>query len=114
MIGILQKKKCYLYIINGVEDHIHILFDLHPDITLSSLIKDIKMASTVFIKQEKLFPNFRGWQEGFGAFTVSSQSKERVIEYIENQEQRHMNMDSKQEQIDLLNEAKIKFDEKYL
>jgi REP element-mobilizing transposase RayT len=28
--GILKKKKCYLYRVNGVESHIHLALDLHP------------------------------------------------------------------------------------
>ena len=32
--GIVKNKKCVLYRINGIEDHIHILSDLHPSIAL--------------------------------------------------------------------------------
>ena len=39
--GILQNKKCHLYRINGVYDHLHIVTHLHPSISLASLIKDI-------------------------------------------------------------------------
>jgi putative transposase len=57
---IIENKKCHLYRINDVEDHIHILTHLHPTISLSSLVKDIKVASSEFIKKEKLFINFGG------------------------------------------------------
>ncbi|HMV08375.1 MAG TPA: IS200/IS605 family transposase [Cyclobacteriaceae bacterium] len=50
--GILANYKCHLYQINGVEDHIHILTHLHPSIALSDLVKDIKLASTKFIKEK--------------------------------------------------------------
>ncbi len=43
--GILKKKNCHLYRINGVEDHIHIFTHLHPSISLANLIKDTKLAS---------------------------------------------------------------------
>ncbi|MEQ9313501.1 MAG: transposase [Cytophagales bacterium] len=33
--GILKNKKCHLYQINGVEDHIHILTHIHPSVALS-------------------------------------------------------------------------------
>ena len=42
MSGIIKKKNCKLYRINGVEDHIHIFSDLHPSISLSDYVKDIK------------------------------------------------------------------------
>ncbi|WP_242617450.1 transposase [Cecembia calidifontis] len=56
----LTNKNCYLYRINGVEDHLHILNAVHPIIAPSSLIKDIKLASSDFIKRENIFPNFKG------------------------------------------------------
>jgi len=58
--GILENKKCHLYQLNGVEDHIHILTHLHPSVALSDLVKDIKLASTKFIKEKGLFPQFSG------------------------------------------------------
>lgn len=58
--GILKNNKCHLYRINGVEDHIHIITSLHPSVALSNLIKDIKLGSTIFIKEKSIFPNFGG------------------------------------------------------
>lgn len=112
--GLLQNKKCHLYRINGIEDHIHILLHLHPSIALSDLVKDIKLATCVFIKKEKLFPNFFGWQEGFGAFTYSIKEKDRLIEYIKNQEVHHKTKSFKEEYLNLLKEHNVQFDEKYL
>ena len=66
--GINEKQNCHLYRINGVEDHIHIVTHLHPTIALANLIKDIKLAADDFIKREKLFDYFNGWQDGYGAF----------------------------------------------
>ncbi|MBI2966604.1 MAG: transposase, partial [Bacteroidetes bacterium] len=48
--GILKNKKCHLYQIGGISDHLHIVTHLHPSIALASLIKDIKLASTEHIK----------------------------------------------------------------
>ena len=112
--GILEQKKCHLYRINGVEDHIHIVTDLHPSIALASLVKDIKLASTTYIKEKKLFAHFNGWQDGYGAFTYSIKEKDRVIEYVKNQEAHHKVKTFREEYINLLNEHGIVFDEKYL
>ena len=49
--GILKNNKCHLYRINGVEDHIHIFTHLHPTIALSALVKDIKVSSSLYIKE---------------------------------------------------------------
>ena len=55
--GILQNKKCVLYQVNGVEDHIHIVTHIHPTVALSSLVKDIKLACSLYIKENNLFPH---------------------------------------------------------
>ena len=112
--GILQKKKCHLYRINGVEDHLHIVTHLHPTIALSDLVKDIKVASSAYIKEKVLFPDFNAWQEGYGAFTYSIKDKDRLIEYVKNQEEHHKTVTYQEELIALLNEHGVKFDPKYL
>ncbi len=112
--GILKNKNCHLYRINGVEDHIHIASHLHPTTPLASLVKDIKLATSSFIKEKGLFINFSRWQEGYGAFTYSFKDKDKLIEYIKNQEEHHLNVSFKEEFIALLKEHKVEFDEKYL
>jgi len=84
--GILVEKNCHLYRINGVSDHIHIVTHLHPTIALASLIKDIKLATSSHIKKHGLFSEFDGWQDGYGGFTYSIKDKNRLIEYVKNQE----------------------------
>ncbi len=112
--GILKNKKCILYRINGVEDHLHIATHIHPTIAVSSLVKDIKVSSSVWIKEQGLFPAFKAWQEGYGAFTYSIKEKEALIYYIENQETHHKTIAFREEYTKLLNEHGIEFDEKYL
>lgn len=111
---LLINKNCHLYRINGVEDHLHILTHVHPPISVSSLIKDIKLAADDFIKKEDLFPKFKGWQDGYGAFTESIKEKDRLIVYIKNQEEHHRKVSFLDEYKALLKEHKIEFDEKYL
>ena len=112
--GILKNKQYHLYQIGGVEDHIHIVSHLHPTVSLSSLIKDIKVATSSHIKAQMLFENFSGWQEGYGAFTYSIKEKDRLIEYVKSQEEHHKKISFRDEYIALLNENGIEFDEKYL
>ena len=112
--GILKNKKCHLYQIGGITDHIHILTHLHPSIALSTIIKDIKLSSNEYIKKQNLFADFNGWQEGYGAFTYSVKDKNNLVNYIKNQEEHHKNKTFKEEFIELLNEHGIEFEEKYL
>jgi len=111
--GIISKRKSKAIIINGVEDHVHLLVNLNPATSLSSLVKEIKNAGTTFIKEEKLFPSFNHWQNGYGAFTCSNRALPRVVAYIKNQEAHHAAKTSKVELRVMLKENEIEYDEKY-
>jgi putative transposase len=112
--GILKHKKCHLYRVNGVEDHIHIITSLHPSVSLASLVKDIKLGAHSFIKEKKVFKNFGGWQNGYSGFTYSIDAKNDLIEYVKNQEEHHKTVTYLEELIALLKEHGVEFDEKYL
>jgi REP element-mobilizing transposase RayT len=110
----IENHGCHLYRIGGVEDHIHFLHSLHPSTALADLVKGIKLSSSQFIKQEKLFPHFTGWQAGYGAFTEPFSTKDRLIEYIKGQKEHHRQISFRDEYRSLLNEHQITFEEKYL
>lgn len=113
--GVLVNKKCHVYRINGVEDHLHILFDLHPMVALSMLIKDLKLSSSAMIKESGIFPDFENWQVGYGAFTYSPDAKDNLIFYIKNQEEHHRKKETfKVEFIRMLEENRIEYDLKYV
>ena len=112
--GIIRNKNSHIYRINAVEDHLHILSSLHPTVALADFIKDIKVASNGWIKERQPFPHFNSWQDGYGAFTASHADKDRLIEYIKNQQEHHRQETFLDEYRRLLKEAGIEFDEKYL
>ena len=111
--GILNNKSCVVYQIGGIEDHTHIIFDLHPSIALSNLVKDIKLGATSFIKEKEIFPDFGVWQDGYGAFTYAMEAKDRLVNYVKNQEEHHKTQNSADELRQMLDELKVPFDEKY-
>ncbi len=112
--GILKNKKCTLYRLNGTENHLHIATHVHPTIAISDLVKDIKVSSTVWIKEEGIFPRFTSWQEGYGAFTYHISQKESLVNYIRNQREHHHNKSFREEYIELLEDHGIDFEKKYL
>ena len=112
--GILKKKRCHLYRIGGVENHLHIVTHIHQSVPVAGLVKDIKLASDDFIENEKIFPDFNGWQNGYGAFTYHISAKGDLIEYVKHQKEHHKKVSFKEEYIALLKEHQIEFDEKYL
>lgn len=114
MTAVIKNHNCFLYRINGVEDHIHVLLDLHPSISLADLIKDLKLASSKFIKENNLFSGFDYWATGYYAASCSDSHKINTINYIKNQEEHHKCSTGKEELICLLEEREIKYDMKYV
>jgi len=112
--GVLKNNNCKLFRINAIEEHIHILCELHPSVSLSYLIKDIKVSSSVWIKENHIYPKFTGWAEGYGAFTLSIKEKDRVVKYIINQQEHHKTETFREEIIRIFKENGIEFNEKYL
>jgi len=113
MAGTISNKKCNCVIINGVEDHVHILTHLHPSIALADLIKDVKVASSLFIKESGICPGFENWQTGYGAFTHSWSRINTLIKYVKNQEEHHRKKSFKVELRKFLRDNDVPFDEKY-
>ncbi len=112
--GILKNKDCHLYRINGVEDHIHICTSIHPTVCLADLVKDIKVSTSLWIKEQGLFPSFTHCQDGYGAFTISPTEKPALIEYIKSQPEHHKKLSFKDELREFLIKHEIQFDERYL
>jgi putative transposase len=111
--GIIKHKKSHLYRINGVENHLHILTDINPSLAPIDFIRDIKVSTSLWIKQSDMFPSFRGWAEGYGSFTCSYKDLNRLIDYIKNQQVHHKKISFEDEYRTLLLEYGIKPDEKY-
>ncbi|WP_372846186.1 IS200/IS605 family transposase [Pontiella sp.] len=110
---IVQKRDGHLYGIGGAADHVHLLCSLHPAVALTDLVKEIKTATSSWIKSENIFPDFGYWQSGYGAFTCSPDAKEHVVQYIMNQERHHETESSPDELKRLLAESGIEYDVEY-
>jgi len=69
--GIIRGLGGILLIINGVEDHVHILAKLRPDKALSDVLRELKAGSSGWMHE--VFPDASefSWQNGYGAFSVS-------------------------------------------
>ncbi|MDB5201967.1 MAG: tnpA [Ferruginibacter sp.] len=112
--GIVKNGNCQLFWINGVEDHIHIATELHPSISLADFVKDIKVASSLWMKASGYFPDFIGWQIGYAAFTYSIRERNMIIQYVKNQKLHHKVEGFYAEYIRMLQENKVAYNEKYL
>ncbi len=114
LIGILRAKKQTVLALNGMPDHLHILFGLTPDMAISNLVHDVKIASTRFLNEKGWFGGRYAWQEGFGAFSYSRSQLDRVAAYIRNQETHHQGKTFRQEYTELLDHFEVSYEERYL
>ena len=87
--GIVKNKNSLLYRVNGMEEHIHIFFSLHPTISLSDFMRDLKIETSKMLKRTTGFEQFTGWSEGYAALTYSLKDKDMIIRYIKNQREHH-------------------------
>ena len=105
--GIINNYKCRLYRINGIGNHIHMLVGLHQSVSLMELIREIKRSSSIWIKEDGNFPHFQGWSREYAAFSISWEIKDKVIEYIKNQETHHTHISFDEEYKAMLVEHNI-------
>lgn len=85
----LRELNCPVRIINGMQDHIHLLFLQNPQKSVSEIIKQIKGSSSHWINQQKIIQLQFAWQTGYGVFSVSESQLEKVYLYIKNQKEHH-------------------------
>lgn len=112
--GICKNLECFPIIIGGYKNHIHVLCLLSKKIALMKLVEEIKSHSSKWIKtKDSRLKNFY-WQNGYGAFSVSSSQVEIVKNYIENQHNHHKVKTFQEEYIEFLNSNQIEFDQRYL
>jgi putative transposase len=101
-------------IVGGLDDHLHVVIGIPSTIPVSRAVQLLKGASSRWIRQT--FPQLEafGWQEGYGAFTVSKSALLATISYVERQRERHLRQTYQEEFRALLDRYEIAYDERYL
>ena len=52
----LKKMGCMVSIVNGMPDHVHCLFGINPQKSITDIIKQIKGSSSYFVNKNNLIP----------------------------------------------------------
>jgi len=112
--GIIQNHNHKLLQINGMPDHIHILFGMRPTQSLSDLMKQVKQDSSKWINNRGLINRKFSWQAGYGAFSYSKDQLSNVANYIKNQKEHHRIKTFTDEYLELLHEFNIDYDKRYI
>ena len=111
--GITKSYNAFVHRIGGMPDHIHILLELPPTISLSEFMRELKKSTSKWIKESKKFPHFIGWAEGYAAFSYSRDEICAVTNYIKNQKEHHRVISFSEEYRKFIVESGIEINEKY-
>lgn len=95
--SIIRQRNCELKRVGGIANHIHLLINLHPSVSLADLVGELKRKSSLWMKRSGLFPRFEGWGREYFAFSKSEEHRGTVIEYIKNQKAHHSKLGFEEE-----------------
>ena len=109
MAGICRNTGILALAIGGIDDHVHLLVELKPDMTVAKAVNVLKSNSSSWMKRtvRRFF-----WQEGYASFSVSASNIPAVKRYVLNQETHHRRMSYEDEIMTLLRKHGIEFDPK--
>ena len=88
---ILTERDCNLIEMNGEADHIHVLFEAGPEVSLMELVNVIKTKTARFARRDfpdevqKYYWKQYFWTDSYFVTTVGSNTIDVVTEYIRNQ-----------------------------
>ena len=114
MTGILQSEGHKMLQINGMPDHIHLLFGFRTHQSLADLMKVVKAKSSKWVNRNKFCTRNFAWQNGFGAFSYSPDALPYVARYIANQKQHHLKKTFQKEYKKILEEYEVEYDPEYV
>jgi REP element-mobilizing transposase RayT len=112
--AIVRDMGCDCYRAGGVADHVHLAVRLSRTITIAQLVEELKTGSSKWMKTQGDDLKEFTWQRGYSAFSVYYREVDRLLAYIDGQEEHHRQRSFQDEYRDLLVEHGIDFDERYV
>jgi putative transposase len=113
MGGVAKEHGLRAVAIGGTEDHVHLLLSLPSSASIAKAMREIKSASSLWVKQISAQKNFE-WQQGYGAFSISYSQIATTSAYIQKQELHHRKRDFQAEFLVFLKKHHIEYDPHYV
>jgi REP-associated tyrosine transposase len=112
--GIARENRMKAIVIGGTSDHVHALLSLPATTSFAKAAQLIKGGSSKWIHDTFREHRKFAWQEGYGAFSVSSSQVDKTIAYIRRQKEHHRRRSFQDEFIELLEKHGIEYDRRYV
>jgi len=112
--GVSSKLGVSPLLIGGTADHIHAFCRFGRSITLADWVKEMKRASSIWVKKRAPELHEFAWQTGYGVFSVSASNVEAVKTYIMGQKEHHKKLTFQEEYRLLLEKHGVEWDERYV
>jgi REP element-mobilizing transposase RayT len=74
---------------SAVGEHLHMLVDLQLHYSIDELVTKIRNAAAAWLNEQNFFEKDFSWEKSYGAFSVSPSNIQKVVEYINDQEDHH-------------------------
>lgn len=111
---LINVNECNVIQVGGVGDHVHILFQLSKNVSLSHVVEEVKRKSSKWIKSLDSYYCMFEWQSDYGAFSVSQSIVAKTLQYVKNQREHHTKRTFREEYIDFLKIYGIEYNEEYV
>ncbi len=98
--------------IGGMADHLHVVVQFGPDVSVSTVVRLVKANSSKWANQRAGRAVQFAWQRGYGAFTVSLSQLAAVRRYVRGQKEHHRQRTFQEEFVGFLHRHGIEIDER--
>jgi REP element-mobilizing transposase RayT len=99
--------------IGGMDDHAHLLLSLPSTMPVATAMREIKGSSSQWLHENCALPDF-AWQQGYGAFSISSAQIETTAAYIAKQIEHHRKRNFQSEFLAMLKKQGIAYDPRFI
>ena len=110
--GIVREMSGTALIVNGTDDHVHMLVRIRPAHSSAEITRVVKANSSKWVRGK--WSREFAWQTGYGVFSVSESNVAAVTKYIAEQEEHHKKHSFQDEYVAFLKKNHVKYDERYI
>ena len=102
MSAVLRNLGVRYVVVGGIENHVHILGDFPVSKAISVIVRDLKVATNMWLKQYRADYAHFSWQGGFGYRSIGAERYTQVKGYILHQREHHTHITCEDEMREMM------------